>query len=106
MVAPITKFGYHELDFLVHKTGLILKTMVFENKIDNIVKIAAYLHLLLPPEDRDQDKVLIQLFHSCYKASINVNWMENFRNEVTRILFCTYVAGISVNIPNITWVIQ
>ncbi len=51
MVAPITKPRYCELDFLVPKTGLILKTMVFVNKIDDVVKIAAYLYLLLPPEN-------------------------------------------------------
>ncbi len=53
MVVPITKPDYYELDFLVPKTSLILKTMVFINKIENAMKITVYLCLLLPPEDRD-----------------------------------------------------
>lgn len=53
LVVPITKPGYCELDFLIPKTGLIPKIMVFINKIDNAVKIAIYFYLLLLSEDRD-----------------------------------------------------
>lgn len=53
MIAPITNPGYCELDFLVSKTGLIQKIMIFVNKIDNVVKIAAYLYMLLPIENED-----------------------------------------------------
>lgn len=59
MVISITKSGYCDLDFLIPKTGLILKIMVFVNKIDNVVKIIIYLCLLLLSEDRDQEEVLI-----------------------------------------------
>lgn len=51
IVTPTIKPGFCELNFLVPKTGLILKTMVFVNKIDNIVQIATYLYLLLSLED-------------------------------------------------------
>lgn len=51
MVAPIIKPGFYKWDFLILKTSLILKTMVFVNKIDNAVKIVAYLCLLLLLED-------------------------------------------------------
>lgn len=47
IVAPIIKLRFSELDFLISKTGLILKTMVFVNKINNTMKITAYLCLLL-----------------------------------------------------------
>lgn len=53
MVVSITKPDYHELDFLVLKIGLISKTIVFVNNIDNVVKIVTYLCLLLLPKDRD-----------------------------------------------------
>lgn len=50
-MAPITKSDYCELNFLVLKTSLIPKTIVFMNKIDNIVKIVAYFYLLLSTEN-------------------------------------------------------
>ncbi len=53
MVTLITKPSFCELDFLVPKTSLILKTIVFVNKIDNIVKIIIYFRLLLLPDDWD-----------------------------------------------------
>ena len=53
------KPGSCKLDFLVPKTGLILKIMVFVNKIDDAVKIIAYLCLLLLPEDWNRKEVLI-----------------------------------------------
>ena len=101
----IIKPGYCKLDFLVPKTGLISKTIVFINKIDNTVKIAAYLYILLLPEDRNQEKVLRQMFYSCYEASTYTDWMKDFQNRKTRILVYTNVVGIGINIPNITWVI-
>ena len=60
LVVPITKLGFYKLDFLDLKTGLILKTMVFVNKINDAIKNAACLYLLLPLEDQDQREVLIQ----------------------------------------------
>lgn len=47
IVAPIIKLRFSELDFLISKTGLILKIMVFINKINNAMKITTYLCLLL-----------------------------------------------------------
>lgn len=106
MIVLITKLSYYELDFLVPKTGLILKTMIFVNKINNAVKIATYFCLLLPLEDQDQEEVLIQLFYSCYEASTYANWMEDFRNKEIKILVCTNAAKMGVNIPNITRMIH
>ncbi len=79
--------------------------MVFVNKIDDAVKITAYLRLLLPSEDQDREEVLIQSFYSNYETSTYVDWMEDFQNGKTRILVCTDVVGMGVNIPNITRVI-
>ncbi len=106
MVTPITKPGYCELDFLVPKTGLIPKTIIFVNKIDNAVKIVAYFRLLLPLEDWNQEEVWIRSFYSSYEVSTCMDWMEDFQNGKTKILVCTNAAGMGINIPNITRVIQ
>lgn len=106
MVAPIIKPGFSELDFLILKTGLIPKTIVFVDKIDNAMKIAAYLCLLLPPENREQENVLIRTFYSNFEVSTCLDFIENFRNRDTGILICTNATGIGINIPNITRVIQ
>lgn len=47
IVIPIIKLGFNKLDFLIYKTGLIQKTMVFVNKINNTMIMTAYLCLLL-----------------------------------------------------------
>lgn len=46
-MVSIIKPKFSKLNFLNFKTGLILKTIVFINKINNILKIAAYYCLLL-----------------------------------------------------------
>lgn len=46
-MAPIIKAKFSELDFFIFKISLILKIIVFINKIDNIMKIATYFYLLL-----------------------------------------------------------
>lgn len=40
MIALIIKPGYDKLDFLIFKTVLISKIMIFMNKIDDTAKIA------------------------------------------------------------------
>lgn len=51
MITLIIKSVFCKLDFLVFKTSLIIKIIVFLNKIDNIVKITTYFSLLLLSED-------------------------------------------------------
>lgn len=52
MVNTIIKLGFEDLDFLIPKTGLIPKTMVFVDKRDDAIALAARLWSLLPPEQR------------------------------------------------------
>ncbi len=106
MVTHISKQGFGDLDYLVPKVGIIPKTMVFMEKIEDVMALAAHLQRLLPPEDRDRGDDLIMTFHSNMKATTRVDIMENFRNGEIRILICTDTAGMGVNIPNITRVIQ
>lgn len=47
------------LNFLIFKTSLIPKMIIFINKIDDVVKIAIYLCLLLLLEDQNWEEVLI-----------------------------------------------
>lgn len=64
MITNITNLGFHDLRFLVSEAGLILKTMLFVDKMDNAMAIAAYLRNLLPQEDRNQGEVLIRTYYS------------------------------------------
>lgn len=52
MVNTITKSGFEDPDFLIPKTGLISKTMVFVDKIDDAIALVARLRSLLSPEQR------------------------------------------------------
>lgn len=106
MVNSITKPGFQDLDFLIPKAGLISKTMVFVNKIEEGIALAAYLKSLLPPEQRGQGDLLIRTFNSNHETSTRSDFLEDFRTGETRILICTDAAGMGVNIPNITRVIQ
>ncbi len=106
MVTHISKQGFGDLDYLVPKVGIIPKTMVFMEKIEDVMALAAHLRRLLPPEDRDRGDDLIMTFHSNMKATTRVDIMENFRNGEIRILIYTDAARMGVNIPNITRVIQ
>lgn len=106
MVTNITKPGFRDLEYLIPKAGLIPKSMVFADKIDNAMAIAAYLRCLLPPKDQDQADVLVRTFYSNLETHTRSEFMEDFWNRETRILICTDAAGMSINIPNITQVIQ
>lgn len=50
MANTITKPGFEDLDFLILKTGLISKTMMFIDKINDTIVLAACLQSLLLPE--------------------------------------------------------
>lgn len=106
MVAPIIKPRFNKLDFLIFKTSLIPKIMVFVNKINNIMKITAYFCLLLLPKNWKQENILIRMFYSNFEASTCLDFIEDFQtNKDTRILIFTNAARMSVNIPNIIRVI-
>ena len=53
MVNTITKPGFEDLDFLISKTGFISKTIVFVDKIDDAIALAAHLWSLLLLEQRN-----------------------------------------------------
>ncbi len=106
MVTHILKQGFGDLDYQVPKMGIIPKTMVFMEKIEDVIALAAHLRRLLRSEDCDCGDNLIMTFHSNMEATIRVDIMEDFRNREIRILICMDAAGIGVNIPNITHVIQ
>ena len=78
MVTNIAKPGFHDLRFLVPEASLIPKTMLFVDKIDNAIAIAAYLCNLLPPEDRNQGEVLIRTSYSNLETKTRTDFMEDF----------------------------
>lgn len=85
MVNTITKPKFENLDFLIPKTGLIPKTMVFVDKIDDAITLAACLQSLLPPEQRHQDEVLIRTYHSNFETSTQLTFLEDFWTREIRI---------------------
>lgn len=47
MVINITKLSFYDLKYLILKANLVTKTMIFINKIINIMIIAGYFCCLL-----------------------------------------------------------
>ena len=108
---PIWKSGFWDLAFLVPKDGpigLISKTIVFVNKIKNIIRLERYLQSRLPyyVHNRKQAFVIImQLIISNLDANTKTRAMENFQYENTQTCICTEYAGININILNIIYMI-
>lgn len=78
-----------------------MKIIVFVKKIDNAIKIAIYLNLLLLPKNWKKENILIRTFYSNLQISTCLNFIEDFWNRDTRILIYTNAVKIGVNIPNI-----
>ncbi len=53
IVFHILKQGFGDLDYLIPKVGLIPKTMVFMEKIGDVIALAAHFQRLLLSKDRD-----------------------------------------------------
>ncbi|WP_375449210.1 C-terminal helicase domain-containing protein [uncultured Nostoc sp.] len=111
MVCPIRKSGFQDLAFLVPKdgpVGLIPKTMVFVNKIEDAIRLERYLRSRLPDRVRNgkQAFVIIQLITSNLDANTKTRVMEDLRYGNTRICVCTECAGMGINIPDIMRAVQ
>lgn len=78
MVTNITNSGFHDLRFLIPKAGLIPKTILFVDKMDNIIAIATYFRNLLPPEDSNQEEVLIRTYYSNLETKTQTDFIEDF----------------------------
>ncbi len=101
----ISKQGFGDLNYLISKVGIIPKTIVFIEKIEYVIALAADFQKLLLLEDRDWRDDLIMTFYSNIEATTRVDIIENFWNGEIRILICINIIEIGVNIPNITCVI-
>lgn len=77
---------------------MILKTKIFLNKIDNIIIIATYFCYLLLPKNQNKENILLKFFYSNLKTYTWLKFIENFWNKKTKILICTNIVRISVNI--------
>ena len=75
------------------------------DKMDDAMAIAAYLRNLLPPENRNQEEVLIRIYYSNLETKTQTDFMKDFWNRDIRILICTDAVRMGVNISNITRVI-
>lgn len=81
----------------------IPKTMIFVDKIDEAINIAAYLRTLLDESARSRESKLIRSFSSNNEASPRGEILDDFANGDTRVLICTDAAGLGVDIRDALW---
>ncbi len=84
----------------------IPKTIIFVDKIEDEIKIAQYLQLLLPESPRKKGDQIIRTFLSNREPSRQEFFVEKFENGNTCILICTDAAGMEVNIQDVARTIQ
>ena len=109
-VALITSSSFEDLNFLVPLKiggiGNIEKTMIFVDSVEKDIALGKYLQSLLPNNLKDRGEKIIVSFSSILETKTKTDCLEDFLNSNTRILICTDVAGIGVDIPDIKRVIQ
>ena len=111
MVYLIQKLGFQELAFFVPKdgpVGLILKIMVFVNKIEDAIRLEKYLRSRLPDcvRNKKQAFVIIQAITSNLDANIRTRAKENLWYRNTQICICIECAGMGINILDIMRAVQ
>ncbi len=110
MICLIQKPGFQDLAFLIPKdgpVGLIPKTMVFVDKIEDAIRLERYLQSRLPNcvHNGKQTFVIIQSITSNLNANTRTRVMEDLRYRNAQICVCTKYAGMSINIPDIMRVV-
>lgn len=83
IVNSITKLGFQNLDFLIFKAGLILKIIVFVNKIEENIILTAHFKNLLPLKQYGQGDLLIQTFNFNYKTFTQLDFLKDFWTKET-----------------------
>lgn len=78
MVTNIIKQGFYHLKYLISKADFILKTIMFVNKIENAIAIAAHFCYLLPPKNQNQINILIKTFYSNLETHTQLEFIEDF----------------------------
>ncbi len=111
MVCPIQKPGFRDLAFLVPKdgpVGLIPKTMIFVDKIEDAIRLERYLRSRLSDCVRNgkQAFVVIQSITSNLDANTRTRVMEDLWYGNARICVCTECAGMGINIHDIMRTVQ
>ena len=109
-IASITSSGFKDLNFLlppkISGIGNIKKTMIFVDSIEKSIALAKYLQSLLPNNLKNRGEKIIVSFSSILEAKTKTDCLDDFLNGDTKILICTNVAGMGVDIPDIRRVIQ
>ena len=84
----------------------IFITMIFNDKIEDELKMVAYLRSLLPEFIYKKWDQIIRTFSSNQEPSRRKFFIEEFENGNTRILICIDATGIRVNIWDMACAIQ
>ena len=111
IVCFIQKPGFWDLAFFEPKdglVGLIPKTMVFVDKIEDAIRLEKYLRskLLHCLRNKKQAFVVIQSITSNLDANTRTKVIEDFQYRNAQICVCIKCAGIGINIHNIMRAVQ
>ena len=68
--------------------------------------MAIYLQIFLPDKLKNRGKDIIKSFLLILEVTTKTNWLKKFLIGNTRIIICTDVAGMEVDISDIKRVIQ
>jgi len=80
--------------------------MVFIDNIDDGMALVAHLRNHLPNRLRPHESELVRLFNEDFDALTRKMYLDDFRNEDTRILVRTDAMGMGIDIREIRTVVQ
>lgn len=99
----ITSSAFEDLNFLIlpkiDGISNIEKTIIIINNIKKNRALAIYFQTFLPDKLKNRDKNIIKYFLLMLEVTIKTNWLKKFPTNNTKIIICTDIAKIRVNIP-------
>ena len=110
MVCFFWKLGFQDLAFLIPKdslVGLIPKTIVFVNKIENAVRLERYLQSRLPDCIRNGKQAFVIIQSIIFNLDVNtrIRVIEDLQYGNAQICVSTKCASMGINILNIIYVV-
>lgn len=110
IVSSIRKSGFKDLDFFIlngSAVGKILKTIMFVDKIDNVIVMAKYLRSMLSKciQKKKRPNYIIHTFMANFTTISKTRFLANFFLSETWIWICTKYADMGINLSDIFRVI-
>ena len=79
--------------------------MIFVDSVEKNMALEKHLQSFMPNNLKDKGKKIFVSFSSILEIKTKTDCLEDFLNSNTKILICTDVAGMRVDIPDIKRVI-